>query len=83
MDTIRRGWRKTPKTIRRVLVSIIGTLVIIAGCFMLVLPGPGWAAIFLGIAILASEFESANRLKTTLVLRFKHFLEQLRAKIKR
>jgi uncharacterized protein (TIGR02611 family) len=29
---------------------------------MLVLPGPGWAAIFVGLAILSTEFSWARRL---------------------
>ena len=80
MDTIKRGWHATPKKIRQTLVGIIGVLVIIAGCFMLVFPGPGWATIFLGLAILASEFEQAKKLKAALVSRFKSALAAMRAK---
>lgn len=80
MDSIKRNWRRAPKKIRQVLVSILGALIIIAGCFMLVLPGPGWATIFLGLAILASEFEQANKLKAALVNRFKSALAAMRAK---
>ena len=80
MDKVKHSWRATPKKIRQVLVGIVGIIVIIAGCFMLVLPGPGWATIFVGLAILASEFEQADKLKTALVTRFKSALAAMRAK---
>ncbi|WP_167143109.1 TIGR02611 family protein [Canibacter zhoujuaniae] len=48
----------------RILVIIVGVIVIIAGILMLVLPGPGWLTIFLGLAILGSEFAWARRLLT-------------------
>jgi hypothetical protein len=41
---------------RKIVVAVIGTTVLLAGLAMLLLPGPGWAAIFAGLAILASEF---------------------------
>ncbi len=47
---------------KRVAVTILGFLLIIAGIAMLVLPGPGWAAIFLGLAVLATEYVWAQRL---------------------
>ncbi|GIG29680.1 PGPGW domain-containing protein [Cellulomonas marina] len=40
----------------RVLVAVVGGATVVAGIAMLVLPGPGWLAIFLGLSILASEF---------------------------
>jgi uncharacterized protein (TIGR02611 family) len=47
---------------KRVAVTILGFLLIVAGIAMLVLPGPGWAAIFLGLAVLATEYVWAQRL---------------------
>jgi uncharacterized protein (TIGR02611 family) len=44
----------------RVAVFTVGSLVLLAGLAMLVLPGPGWAAIFVGFAILATEFAWAK-----------------------
>ncbi len=38
----------------------VGATVLLAGCAMLILPGPGWAAIFVGFAILATEFAWAQ-----------------------
>jgi tellurite resistance protein TerC len=42
--------------LRRVLIAVIGTTVILFGVAMLVLPGPGLVTIALGLAILATEF---------------------------
>jgi uncharacterized protein (TIGR02611 family) len=44
----------------RVTVFTVGMAVLLAGIAMLVLPGPGWAAIFVGFAILATEFAWAR-----------------------
>ncbi|GAA0292299.1 TIGR02611 family protein [Streptomyces polychromogenes] len=41
-------------------VFVVGLVVIGAGVAMLVLPGPGWVAIFAGLAIWATEFAWAN-----------------------
>lgn len=45
----------------RIAVFTAGVTVLLAGVAMLVLPGPGWAAIFIGFAILATEFAWAQR----------------------
>jgi uncharacterized protein (TIGR02611 family) len=44
----------------RIAVFTVGMAVLLAGLAMLVLPGPGWAAIFVGFAILATEFAWAR-----------------------
>ncbi|MFE0581220.1 TIGR02611 family protein [Streptomyces sp. NPDC058874] len=41
-------------------VFVVGLAVIVAGIAMLVLPGPGWVAIFAGLAIWATEFAWAH-----------------------
>lgn len=41
-------------------VFIVGLAVVGAGVAMLVLPGPGWVAIFAGLAIWATEFAWAH-----------------------
>jgi len=46
----------------RVGVALVGVAIILAGVAMLALPGPGWAAVFLGLAVLGSEFAWARRL---------------------
>jgi uncharacterized protein (TIGR02611 family) len=65
MERFKQRWKRTPAPIRKPLVAIIGTLIIIAGLFMLVLPGPGWLTIFVGLALLATEFALARKLKAS------------------
>lgn len=50
---------------------MVGLAVVAAGLAMLVLPGPGWAAIFLGFAILATEFAFAEKVRDWLVTQLK------------
>jgi uncharacterized protein (TIGR02611 family) len=45
----------------KVVVSIVGAAVVLAGVVMLVTPGPAFVMIPLGLAILATEFEWAHR----------------------
>jgi uncharacterized protein (TIGR02611 family) len=59
-ETIRR--RRTLNATYRLLVLVVGLLVALAGVAMLVLPGPGWLVIILGVAILATEYAWAHRL---------------------
>jgi uncharacterized protein (TIGR02611 family) len=59
-DGIRR--RRGLNVAWRVGVFVVGLLITLAGVAMLALPGPGWAAIFVGLAVLATEFEWAHRL---------------------
>lgn len=60
-------WHRIPRPIRMSLVLMVGSSIIVAGLAMLVLPGPGWAAIFLGFAVLATEFAFAERVRNWLV----------------
>jgi len=46
----------------KVVVTVVGVTVVLAGIAMLVLPGPGWLAIFLGLGILGTEFPAVRRL---------------------
>ncbi|WP_448061267.1 PGPGW domain-containing protein [Cellulomonas hominis] len=60
----------------RLTVAVVGTAIILVGIALLVLPGPGWLMIFLGLGILGSEFRAAQRLNTRLkrlVLRAWHW----------
>ena len=47
---------------KRIAVTIAGFAVLLAGVILLVLPGPGWLLIFLGLAILGTEYVWAQRL---------------------
>ncbi|HKX72871.1 MAG TPA: TIGR02611 family protein [Candidatus Saccharimonadales bacterium] len=67
MERMKRGWGRTPKHIRMPFIFVIGWIVVLAGIIMLAIPGPGWATIFLGFAILATEFASAAKVRDWLV----------------
>ncbi|HSX28294.1 MAG TPA: TIGR02611 family protein [Candidatus Saccharimonadales bacterium] len=58
-------WRRTPPLIRKPFIFAVGGLIVIVGIILIPLPGPGWAIVFVGLAILATEFELAMRLKIT------------------
>ncbi|MDQ1288503.1 MAG: hypothetical protein QG622_2068 [Actinomycetota bacterium] len=46
----------------RMLVGIVGASITVGGLVLVPLPGPGWLIVFVGLAILASEFDWAQRL---------------------
>lgn len=54
------GLDKLP-VIRKVVYSVIGVTVVLIGIVMIVLPGPAFVVIPLGLAILASEYAWARR----------------------
>lgn len=45
----------------RVGVGVVGFMILAVGIAAIPYPGPGWAIVFLGLAILASEFYWAHR----------------------
>jgi len=53
--------RKTLNAAWKLVIFVIGITVVIFGGLLLVLPGPGWPTILLGLIILSSEFAWANR----------------------
>ena len=48
----------------RVAVGVVGLTVLLIGIVAIPYPGPGWAILFLGLAILATEFYWARRTLT-------------------
>lgn len=62
------AWRRRIRSRRKVhlayrlVVGVLGGAVTVLGLFLIPAPGPGWLVVFLGLAILASEFEWARRL---------------------
>ncbi len=52
----------TLKRVRRIIIGVVGTSVLIIGILLLVLPGPAFLIIPLGLGILATEFVWAQRL---------------------
>jgi uncharacterized protein (TIGR02611 family) len=67
-DEDRFAWRArikrnpTTRRIYRIVVGVVGFAVLAVGILAIPAPGPGWAIVFVGLAILASEFEKADRL---------------------
>lgn len=46
----------------RIAVGVVGLLVLAVGIVAIPYPGPGWAIVFVGLAILATEFDWARRM---------------------
>lgn len=57
--------RADPRSHRvyRIVVGVIGALIVAVGLLAVPLPGPGWVIVFVGLAVLASEFERAQRVR--------------------
>ena len=56
------GWNlDNIKVVRRVIVSVVGSTVLLIGIALLVLPGPAFVVIPVGLAILATEYAWARR----------------------
>lgn len=73
----RRRLRENPRThgIYRVAVAVVGTLLIVLAGLTGWLPGPGGIPLAIaGLAVLASEFEWAQRLLHPIEVRWKRFL---------
>jgi tellurite resistance protein TerC len=48
--------------VRRLIVAVIGVTILLIGLALVVLPGPAFVVVPVGLAILASEFAWARRL---------------------
>ncbi|MBE1546428.1 uncharacterized protein (TIGR02611 family) [Mycobacterium sp. OAS707] len=68
---VKRRWarwrdrlRDRPKTEfgYRIAVAVVGLAILGVGILAIPYPGPGWAIVFVGLAILATEFDWARRL---------------------
>jgi uncharacterized protein (TIGR02611 family) len=46
----------------RIAIALIGLAILGVGVLAIPYPGPGWAIVFVGLAILATEFDWARRL---------------------
>jgi uncharacterized protein (TIGR02611 family) len=63
---------KTLKRLKRIIIIVIGFTVLFIGILLLILPGPAFVVIPIGLAILATEFVWARNL-----------LDKIKSKIKR
>ncbi len=80
MQHVKKHWYKLPDTIRRVLVFIVGAALIITAGLIGPIPGPGGSIVFLlGIAVLASEFTWAERLRDQIFAWYKKSIELIKA----
>ena len=57
----RLGLANRPR-VRKLIVGVIGTTVVLLGLTLVILPGPAVLVVPLGLAILATEFAWARRL---------------------
>jgi uncharacterized protein (TIGR02611 family) len=55
-------WVKTVQQAKRLIKMVVGFTLLALGVIMWFTPGPGWAAVIAGLAILAAEFVWARRL---------------------
>ncbi|HEX8096272.1 TIGR02611 family protein [Jatrophihabitans sp.] len=46
----------------KLLIGTIGGVIVVIGLLLIPLPGPGWALVFVGLAVWATEFHWAYRL---------------------
>ncbi|HIV56529.1 MAG TPA: TIGR02611 family protein [Candidatus Stackebrandtia faecavium] len=60
LDRFRRN--RTSRLTLRVLITVVGSVVIAVGAVLIPFPGPGWAIVIAGMAILALEYHWARRL---------------------
>lgn len=54
--------QKTKRHLKRTAIGIAGGVVVAIGIVAIPYPGPGWLIVFTGLAILATEFEWAQRI---------------------
>ncbi len=86
-SALRRRWarwrdrlRDRPKAQRvyRIVVGAVGLAVLGVGIVAIPYPGPGWAIVFVGLGILATEFEWARRLLAYAKERYDKVMDWLR-----
>jgi uncharacterized protein (TIGR02611 family) len=85
---LKHAWARWRDTLRdrptydftyRVVVGVVGLAVLAAGIVAIPYPGPGWAIVFVGLAILATEFEWAHRLLRFTRDRYDRFMAWFKA----
>ena len=52
---------KSKRNVRTIALEALGWLLLVAGAFALILPGPGLLGVFAGLAILSQQYEWAER----------------------
>ena len=81
MQKARYWWRGVPAQVRKPVILIIGSVFVLAAAATGWLPGPGGVPLFLiGIAILASEFVWAERVRDRLLAILAYALAWIKAR---
>jgi uncharacterized protein (TIGR02611 family) len=53
--------RRASRAVYRFVVALLGVAITLGGLLLVPLPGPGWLIVFAGLALLATEFDTARR----------------------
>jgi uncharacterized protein (TIGR02611 family) len=69
----RRRQNERGHILKRILLVILGTVLALGSLFLAPLPGPGFATVFLGLAILAGELLPAARFLDWAEVRLRRF----------
>lgn len=64
----------------RITIGIAGGLLTLIGLVLVPLPGPGWLVVFLGLALLGTEFRWARRIANALKRMLDRFWAWFRAR---
>lgn len=83
MEQWKHSWKRVPGPVRKTLVLMIGSAVVAGGLVMVVTPGPGWAAILFGFAILATEFAFAEKIRDWMLATLKRGIRRVTGLFKR
>lgn len=84
MSDRKRAWARWRDELRerpavdlgyRVVVGVVGLAVLAVGIVAIPYPGPGWAIVFIGLAILATEFTWARHALTWTRERYDRVME--------
>jgi uncharacterized protein (TIGR02611 family) len=59
----------------RIAVGVVGLIVLGLGILAIPYPGPGWAIVFVGLGILATEFDWARKLLAYAKERYDRFMD--------
>jgi uncharacterized protein (TIGR02611 family) len=72
-DRYRRRQEKRGHIVKRIFLILVGTVLALGSLFLAPLPGPGFATVFLGLAILAGELLPAARFLDWAEVRLRKF----------
>ena len=71
------------RSARRIAVTVVGGVLLLAGAVMVVTPGPGLIVIILGLVVLATEYAWARRALDKARERAKRTAERIRRRDRR